>query len=153
MVFLIAYPVMGVLILAVHGVIPGDALLQRLPVGPDELSGLTLTVGALLPAAIFVTWAAEGRPGLVRLGRRMIRWRFGVGWWLVVLVGLPLLTIISGLLLGDTFESIDPGELVLDQLRLLLINFLLVNLWEETAWAGVVQTHLERRHESSPPHF
>ena len=33
-----------------------------------------------------------------------------------------------------------------DQLRLLLINFILVNLWEETAWAGVMQTRLERRH-------
>jgi len=146
MVFLIAYPLMGVLILAVHGVIPGGALLQRLPVGPDELSGLALTAGALLPAAIFVTWAAEGRSGLVRLGRRMIRWRIGVGWWLVVLVGLPLLTILSGLRLGDTLESIDPGDLLLEQLRLLLINLLLVNLWEETAWVGVVQTHLERRH-------
>ena len=146
MVFLIAYPVMGVLVLIVHGVIPGAALLQRLPVGPDELAGLMLTVGALLPSALFVTWAAEGRPGLVRLGRRMIRWRFGVGWWLIVLVALPLLTIISALLLGDTLESIDPAELLLDQLRLLLINFVLVNLWEETAWAGVVQTHLERRH-------
>lgn len=146
MVFLIAYPVMGLLILAVHGVIPGAALLQRLPVGPDELAGLTLTVGALLPSALFVTWAAEGRPGLVRLGRRMIRWRIGVGWWLVVLFGLPLLTVVSALLLGDTLESVDPAELLLDQLRLLLINFLLVNLWEETAWAGVVQTHLERRH-------
>jgi membrane protease YdiL (CAAX protease family) len=27
-----------------------------------------------------------------------------------------------------------------------LINFILVNLWEETAWAGVIQTRLERRH-------
>jgi membrane protease YdiL (CAAX protease family) len=127
-------------------VIPGAALLQRLPVGPDELAGLALTVGALLPAAIFVTWAAEGRPGLTRLGRRVIRWRFGVGWWLVVLVGLPVLTLVSALVLGDTPQSIDPAELLVDQLQLLLINFLLVNLWEEAAWTGVVQTHLERRH-------
>ena len=27
-----------------------------------------------------------------------------------------------------------------------MINFILVNLWEETAWAGVMQTRLERRH-------
>jgi hypothetical protein len=95
MVFLIAYPVMGLLILVVHGVGPGAAGLQRLPVGPDELSGLMLTVGALLLAAMFVTWATQGRPGLVRLGRRVIRWRIGVSWWLVVLLGLPLLTVVS----------------------------------------------------------
>jgi Type II CAAX prenyl endopeptidase Rce1-like len=27
-----------------------------------------------------------------------------------------------------------------------VINLILVNLWEETAWAGVMQTRLERRH-------
>jgi hypothetical protein len=35
MVFSIAYPVMTLPILAIHGVIPGAALLQRLPVEPD----------------------------------------------------------------------------------------------------------------------
>jgi Type II CAAX prenyl endopeptidase Rce1-like len=30
--------------------------------------------------------------------------------------------------------------------QLLAINFAVVNIWEETAWAGVVQTRLERRH-------
>ena len=146
MVFAVAYPMMSLPILAIHGVLPGGTLLQRLPVSPDELSGLALTMFALLPSAIFVTRATEGRQGLVRLGRRMTRWRIGLGWWLVVLAGLPLLTIASALLLGDTLASIDPAELLTDQLKLLLINFVLVNLWEETAWAGVMQTRLERRH-------
>jgi membrane protease YdiL (CAAX protease family) len=146
MVFSVAYPMMSLPILAIHGVLPGGAFLQRLPVSPDELAGLALTLLALLPAAIVVTWATEGRGGLVRLGRRMTRWRIGLGWWLVVLAGLPLLTVGSALLLGDTATSIDPAELLGDQLRLLLINFVLVNLWEETAWAGVLQTRLERRH-------
>ena len=146
MVFSISYPMMSLPILAMHGLIPGGVFLQRLPVGPDELSGLVLTLCALLPAAIFVTWAAEGRPGLIRLRRRMTHWRIGIGWWLLVLTGLPVLTIASALLLGDTLQSIDLTELLLEQLKLLLINFVLVNFWEETAWAGVVQTHLERRH-------
>jgi len=145
-VFSIAYPLMSLVILAVHGVIPGGRFLERLPVGPDELSGLVLTIGALLPAAIFITWATEGRPGLVRLRGRMTHWRIGLGWWLVVLIGLPLLSIASALLLGDTLQSINPSELLLDQVKLLLINFVLVNFWEETAWAGVMQSRLERRH-------
>lgn len=147
MVFSIAYPVMSLPILAIHGVVPGGAVLRQLPVDPDELSGLVLTFVALLPAAIFVTWAAEGRQGLVRLRKRMTRWRIGLGWWLLVLTGLPLLTVASGLLLGDSLQSIDPAELLLVQLELLLINFV-VNLWEEAAWAGVVQTRLERRHHA-----
>jgi membrane protease YdiL (CAAX protease family) len=57
-----------------------------------------------------------------------------------------LLTVVSALILGDSLASVDPVKLVWDQLRLLLINFILVNLWEETAWAGVMQTRLEQRY-------
>jgi uncharacterized protein len=146
MVFSIAYPVMSLLALAVHGIIPGGALLERLPFPPDEVAGLLLTMCALLPSALFVTWAADGRPGVLHLFKRMARWRFGVGWWLAVLAGLPLLTVVSALILGDSLASVDPVKLVWDQLRLLLINFILVNLWEETAWAGVMQTRLEQRY-------
>jgi uncharacterized protein len=62
------------------------------------------------------------------------------------LAGLPVLTVVFTLILGGSLESIEPNLLFWDQLRLLLINFILVNLWEETAWAGVMQTRLERRH-------
>jgi uncharacterized protein len=146
MAFAIAYPVMSLPALAVHRVIPGGPLLDRLPFPPDEIAGLMLTMFALLPSALFVTWAADGRPGIVSLFKRITRWRLGVGWWLAVLAGLPVLTVVSTLILGGSLESVDPVGLFWDQLRLLLINFILVNLWEETAWAGVMQTRLERRH-------
>lgn len=146
MVFSIGYPVMAVLALAVHRVIPGYQLIDRLPIPPDELSGLLLTLVALLPAALYVTWAADGREGLRQLLRRVTRWRFGLGWWLFVLTALPLLIVGVGLVLGDTPQPVDPVAFLLGQVPLLMINLLLVNLWEETAWAGVMQTRLERRH-------
>src|SRR5215212_6216443 len=146
MAFAIAYPVMSLAALAVHRVIPGGRLLERLPFPPDEITGLMLTIFALLPSALFVTWAADGRRGVVGLFKRIARWRFGVAWWLAVLAGLPVLTVVATLILGGSLESIDPVGLFWDPLRLLLINFILVNLWEETAWAGVMQTRLERRH-------
>lgn len=146
MVFSIGYPLMALVVLAVHQVIPGDQLIDRLPIPPDELSGLLLTVGALLPSALYVTWAADGRDGLRQLRRRVTRWRFGVGWWLFVLTALPVFTVGVGLLLGDTPHPVNPVSFLLGQLPLLLINLLLVNLWEEAAWAGVMQTRLERRH-------
>ena len=130
MAFAIAYPVMSLPALAVHRVIPGGALLDRLPFPPDEIAGLMLTLFALLPSALFVTWAADGRPGVVSLFKRIARWRFGVAWWLAVLAGLPVLTVLFTLILGGSLESIDPSKL----------------FWEETAWAGVMQTRLERRH-------
>jgi membrane protease YdiL (CAAX protease family) len=146
LVFSIAYPVMALPVLAMHEVIPGRELIERLPIDPDELTGLLLTLVALLPSAVYVTWAAEGREGLRTLFRRVTRWRFGLGWWVFTVTAMPVLTIAVGLLLGDSVRSIDPVDFLLDQLRLLLVNLLLVNLWEETAWAGVLQTRLERRH-------
>jgi hypothetical protein len=79
MAFAIAYPVMALIALAVHRVIPGGSLLDQLPVPPDEITGLMLTMFALLPSALFVTWAADGRPGVISLFKRIIRWRFGIG--------------------------------------------------------------------------
>ena len=146
LVFAIGYPVMFAVVLVAHRVIPGRELIERLPVGFDEVTGLLLTVCVLLPSAVYVTWAAEGRTGLRRLFRRVTRWRFGLGWWVLILVALPVLSVVSGLLLGDTLRSAASASLILNQVRLLLINLLLVNLWEETAWAGVMQTRLERRH-------
>jgi hypothetical protein len=95
-------------------VIPGGSLLKRLPFPPDEITGLMLTMFALLPSALLVTWAADGRPGVVSLFRRIVRWRFGVAWWLAVLAGLPVLTVVSTLILGGSLESIDPVGLFWD---------------------------------------
>jgi uncharacterized protein len=142
----LAYPAMAVPILAARGIIPGGSLPGVLHIVPDELAGLLLTLVGLLPAAMIVTWAADGRAGVRRLLGRMRRWRVGVGWWLLVLAGLPLLTIAIGLLLGDSLATIDPVRLMVSQLVFGAVNFALVNLWEETAWSGVVQTRLERRH-------
>jgi membrane protease YdiL (CAAX protease family) len=113
---------------------------------PDELAGLLLAVGALLPAALYVSWAVEGRAGVRRLLSRMVRWRVGVAWWLAVLIGLPVLTVAIALLLGATARTVDPIELVVGQLGLLAVNFALVNIWEEAAWAGLLQSRLERHH-------
>ena len=146
LVFSIAYPVMALPVLAMHGVIPGKDVLEGLPRDPDELSGLMLTWLALLPSAVYVTWAVEGREGIRRLFRRVLRWRFAPGWWLFILTAMPVLSVVAGLLLGDSVRSIDPAPFVVSQLAALLVNLVLINLWEETAWAGVLQTRLERRH-------
>ncbi len=144
--FSIAYPLMALPILASHGVIPGGSLPAELNIAPDELAGALLTFTALLPATLFATWATDGREGLRHLLHRMVRWRVGVGWWLVVLAGLPLLTTGFALLLGDSVKPIDPVDLFVSQLGFWAVNFLVVNLWEETAWAGFLQSRLERRH-------
>ncbi len=146
LVFAGIYPIVSLPILASHGLIPGGALLDRLPMAPDELAGLLLTMFGLLPATLYVTWAADGREGLRRLWSRMLRWRVGIGWWLLVVAGLPVLITVIAMLFGDPLRPVDPIRFVSTQLGLLAANFFLVNLWEETAWAGFLQTRLERRH-------
>jgi membrane protease YdiL (CAAX protease family) len=144
--FSVAYPLMALPILAYHGVIPGGSLPAKLHVAPDEMAGALLTFTALVPATLFATWATDGREGLRRLLRRMVHWRVGLRWWLVALAGLPLLTTGFALLLGDSLKPVDPVDLFVSQLGFWAVNFFVVNLWEETAWAGFFQTRLERRH-------
>jgi membrane protease YdiL (CAAX protease family) len=75
----------------------------------------------------------------------MLRWRVGLVWWLVAATGLPLLTVTAAVLLGDQAHVPSPRVLA-GEIVGIAVAFLLVNLWEETAWTGFLQTRLERRH-------
>lgn len=131
--------------LAYHGVIPGGGLADALYIAPDELAG-GVTLLALFPAALYVTWATGGREGVWTLLRRALYWRVNPGWWLVILLGLPTLTVGLAILLGDDLRPVDITSLIVSQATLLVVNFVVTNLWEETAWTGVFQTRLEERH-------
>ena len=140
-----AYALVSVWGLAYHGIIPGGSLAEMLHIAPDELAGLLSVIG-LFPSALFVIWAGEGRSGVTRHLRRMTRWRVNIGWWLLVLTGLPVISTVFAVFMG---HSVRPAHLIgvlVSQLGLLAINFVLVNFWEEAAWAGLFQTRLERRH-------
>jgi membrane protease YdiL (CAAX protease family) len=142
----IAYPVMSVPIMASHGVIPNGWLPQAQSLDTERIASVLLVFVALLPAAMWVTWTAEGRPGVARLVNRMFRWRIGATWTVLVLAALPSVTLALAILFGDTPRTVDIVPLVIGQVIGLLVNLVLINMWEETAWSGVVQTRLERRH-------
>ena len=143
--FSLAYALAFLWGLAYHGVIPGGGLAAVLHIAPDELTGGVLLL-SLFPAALFVTWASNGRVGMRRLFRRAFHWRVSPGWWLTVLFGLPVLTVSLAVLMGDQFRSIDVPSFLASQLMFLLVNFIVINLWEEVAWTGLFQTRLEERH-------
>ena len=130
--------------LAYHGQLPGGGAADAVGIKPDEFGG-GLLILALFPAALFVTWATGGRDGIRTLMGRLFRRRAGAGWWLTVLLALPVLTVALSLLLGDDPREVDLGSFVISQVGLLLLNLVVVNLWEETVWTGVVQTRLEQR--------
>jgi membrane protease YdiL (CAAX protease family) len=125
-------------VLAFRGVIPGANL-------PVEVFALTSTLLILLPTALWVTSITDGRAGVRALFARVFRWRFGVGWWLVVLLGLPVIALLLGLIFGGSLHTADLGSALIKQLGSILLAVVVINLWEETVWAGFFQTRLEAR--------
>jgi membrane protease YdiL (CAAX protease family) len=144
LVFGLGYPLMFVPYLAERGVIPGKSLPGLVGLDVERASALLLVILALLPAMLIVTALEGGRAALAALFRRMARWRFGGVWWAFILLALPALTVVLALAFGDTFVRPTPAAL-LQELGGLLVGFALVNFWEESAWAGFMQTRLERR--------
>jgi membrane protease YdiL (CAAX protease family) len=106
------------------------------------LLGVVL-LGQLLPA-LLVTAARGGRRAVRELVGRVFRWRTHPVWYLVALLGIPVASLLaSAAVFGNgalhTLVT-DPGVITgyLAALTILPV----VNLWEETAWTGVVQSHL-----------
>jgi uncharacterized protein len=111
-------------VLAFHGVIPGANL-------PVEVFALVSTLLILLPTALWVTSITDGRAGVRALFARVFRWRFGIGWWLVVLFGLPVIALVLGLIFGGSLHTADLGPVLLKQLGSIALAVVVINLWEE----------------------
>jgi membrane protease YdiL (CAAX protease family) len=125
-------------VLASNGVIPGANL-------PVEVFALGSTLLILLPTALWVTLITDGLTGVRALFARAFRWRFGIGWWLVVLFGLPVIALLLGLIFGGSLHTADLGPMLIKQLGSIVLAVVVINLWEETVWAGFFQTRLEAR--------
>jgi membrane protease YdiL (CAAX protease family) len=138
LVFGIGWSILSVAVLASHHVIPGAGL-------PVEVFALAVTLLVMLPAALWVTAVTEGRAGVRALLRRAVRWRFGLAWWAVVLVALPVTALLLGLIFGGSLHTVNAGAVLVKQLLSIALAVAVINLWEETVWAGFFQTRLERR--------
>lgn len=131
-------------ILMQYDVLPGKTFPERLGLDMERFFAAVLTA-LLFGSALLVTYLDGGREAVRQMFRRIVRWRVGIGWWLVALLALPLLTVVIAVLFGD--DAVLPSRVVLwRELLGILIALLLINLWEEAAWAGFLQTRLERRH-------
>ncbi len=123
----------------------GVALLGSLPLQPFLL---VATFVGLFGTAVAVTAFAEGRSGVRRLLGGLLRWRIGWTRALLVLAGMPVTTLAVAALTGTLVSPQDGwGRLaVAVAVEVLLWGTLLINLWEETAWAGFLQRRLMDRH-------
>jgi uncharacterized protein len=123
-----------------------------LPVRIDpHLVGL-LNAAAILAgptvAAFVMTWVTEGLPGVRRLLARFVLWRVGVRWYVVVLVGVPVI-----MLLGTMVYAAEPPDLAalggVSYLPAYLVTFVLVlvlggPLFEEAGWRGFALPRMQR---------
>jgi uncharacterized protein len=134
----LSWLILSIPVLAFYGVIPGADL-------PIEIFALAATLLVLLPAALWVTSITDGRAGVRALFRRVVRWRFGIGWWVVVLFGLPVTSLIIGVIFGGSLHTAGVGSMLIKQLISIATAVVVINLWEETVWAGFFQTRLESR--------
>lgn len=98
--------------------------------------------------AILVTAVTDGKAGVRHLFRRYIQWRVGIQWYLVVLLGYPLVYILSmGIFLGAT-----PLLAFLQHWPLLLTSYLpaillfpgIITLGEEPGWRGFALPRLQQ---------
>jgi uncharacterized protein len=84
------------------------------PICRSRLSHSASTLLILLPAALWVTSITDGRAGLRALFARVFRWRFGIGWRLVVLFGLPVIGLLLGLIFGGSLQTTDVGPALIN---------------------------------------
>ena len=113
-------------------------------IGHDVSPGILLMVIFLLGTAVLVTALSEGRAGVRRLFAGVIRWRMGLVRFVVLVAAMPLLTLLVGVLTG-TLQAPAEGWLGLVGsylFRTVIFGLLIVNLWEETAWGGFLQSRL-----------
>jgi uncharacterized protein len=141
-----------VMVYAVNTAVALSPLLTRrdiLPFGLAPYDSLGHIFGVALPA-FFVVAAMHGQAGVRDLASRSLRWRVGVRWYLIALLGVPVATVLCASAifgLAPLNALVEKWELlltvVLPQLLLLILFF---NLAEEVGWTGFLQARLQERH-------
>lgn len=102
-----------------------------------------LAIAAPTISATILTFARDGWNGLGSLYARLIRWRFGLKWYALVLVGIPFVGWIATLI-TESDPLKETGNLA--QLLLMLFYVLVTGpLCEELGWRGYALPYLLKR--------
>jgi membrane protease YdiL (CAAX protease family) len=118
---------------------------------PESAGGILSWVAPFGPAvaAFVVTASIGGGPAVRQLLRRMGQWRVGARWYLLILVGIPVLELLGAFaVLGkvplDELSRNWPVLLLL--LPTVLYSFAFTGLGEEPGWRGFALPRLQERH-------
>lgn len=110
---------------------------------------LATIFGVALPAFLVVA-AMQGKDGVRDLARRSFRWRVGLHWYFLALLGLPIGVMLCASVIYGRAPMIN---LVVQWALLftlilpdLLLRILLLNLAEEIGWTGFLQARLQDKY-------
>jgi uncharacterized protein len=109
---------------------------------------LLITTYVLLLGGAIVIAHRTGPGGIRRLFRGVLHWRIGWRNWAIAVAVIPVATVAVALL-TDTYTAPPDGwALVVGNYLVftLVVGALFLNIFEETAWQGLVQRHLAHRH-------
>jgi membrane protease YdiL (CAAX protease family) len=123
--------------------IPLVILRDRLP---GALGFLLVLLGSLVPSTVAILLIAvlHGKPGVRKLLGRLLRWRIGLRWYLVVLV-LPMLVPLGiglSVLLGGSAPAVD-ATIPIALVMFVFSIFPGSALGEELGWRGFALPHLQ----------
>jgi uncharacterized protein len=141
-----------VMVYAVNSAVALSPLLTRrdiLPFGLAPYDSLGHIFGVALPAFLVVA-AMHGQAGVRDLARRSLTWRVGVRWYLVALLGVPVVV----MLVASAIFGLAPLNALVDKWQLLftvvlphlLLLIVFYNVAEEVGWTGFLQARLQDRH-------
>ena len=119
----------------------------RLPLMP--VTSIASIFALALPAFL-VTAATGGKDGVRDLLGRCLRWRVGIRWYLLALLGL----LVATLLIASVFFGTAPLKALVEKWPLflwvllpeVLVPFVLIQLFEEAGWTGFMQSTLQQRY-------
>src|SRR5687767_9216437 len=101
-------------------------------------------------AAFLVTAALSGRAGAADLGRRSLRWRVSVRWYLIALLTVPVTaTLISLAIYGLRALAAPSGgwpRALAEVAAMFLLQLVLFQLAEEIGFTGFLQHHWQDRY-------
>jgi membrane protease YdiL (CAAX protease family) len=138
--FVLAYALSWIILVpAGFGLLPDSAsvLAWLAPFGPAV-------------AAFIVTALTGGRPAVRQLLRRLVQWRVGVRWYLLVLLGIPLLELLGAFVVLGSVPLDDIARnwpvIFTGYLPAVVYVAIFTGLAEEPGWRGFALPRLQDRH-------
>lgn len=144
-----AFLIMAYTITSAFALPPIRIRLGTFLLGFELWDSLATICGVALPAFLVMA-AMYGAAGVRDLARRSFRWRVGLQWYFLSLLALP----IGVMLCANVIYGVAPLMTLVDKWPLLLtlllpdlfLRIVLLNLAEEIAWTGFLQSRLQDRH-------